>query len=69
MMASLTKSCIKKKKRGTALIDGGTKTKRPTLGGMFDTLIKRCKLSDFTNSKLTFILKNMYLTQPFPVNF
>ena len=48
-MASLTKSCIKKKKRGTALIDGGTKTKRPTLGGMFDTLIKRCKLSDFTN--------------------
>ena len=48
-MASLTKSCIKKKKRGTALIDGGTKTKSPTLGGMFDTLIKRCKLSDFTD--------------------
>ena len=48
-MASLTKSCIKKKKRGTALIDGGTKTKSPTLGGMFDTSIKRCKLSDFTN--------------------
>ena len=48
-MASLTKSCIKKKKRGTALIDGGTKTKSPTLGRMFDTLIKRCKLSDFTD--------------------
>ena len=49
MMASLTKSFIEKKKRATALIDGGTKTKRPTLGGMFDTLNKRCKLSDFTN--------------------
>ena len=48
-MASLTKSCIEKKKRATALIDGGTKTKRPTLGRMFDTLNKRCKLSEFTN--------------------
>ena len=49
MIASLTKSCIEKKIRATALIDGGTKTKRPTLGGMFDILNKRCKLSDFTN--------------------
>ena len=48
-MASLTKSCIERKKRAKALIDGGTKTKRPTLGRMFDTLNKRCKLSDFTN--------------------
>ena len=48
-MASLTKSCIEKTKFATALIDGGTKTKRPTLGRMFDTLDKRCKLSDFTN--------------------
>ena len=48
-MASLTKSCIEKKKRATALIDAGTKTKRPTLGRIFDTLNKRCKLSDFTN--------------------
>ena len=49
VIASLTKSCIEKKIRATALIDGGTKTKRPTLGGMFDILNKRCKLSDFTN--------------------
>ena len=48
-MLSLTKSCIEKKKRATALIDDGTKTVRPTLGRMFDTLNKRCKLSDFTN--------------------
>ena len=48
-MASLTKSCIEKTKLATALIDGGTKTKTPTLGRMFDTLDKRCKLSDFTN--------------------
>ena len=48
-MASLTKSCTEKKKRATALINGGTKTKRPTLGRMFDILNKRCKLSDFTN--------------------
>ena len=48
-MTSLTKSCIERKKRAKALIDGGTKTKRPTLGRMFDTLNKRCKLSDFTN--------------------
>ena len=48
-MASLTKSCIEKTKLATALIDGGTKTKTLTLGRMFDTLDKRCKLSDFTN--------------------
>ena len=48
-MASLSKSCIEKKKRATALIDGGTKTKRPTLGRIFDTLNKRYKLTDFTN--------------------
>ena len=47
VMASLTKSCFEKKKRATALIDGGTKTK-PTLGRMFHTLNKRCKLSDLT---------------------
>ena len=39
-MASLTKSCIEKTKLATALIDGGTKTKTPTLGRMFDTLDK-----------------------------
>ena len=48
-MASLTKSCIEKKKRATALIDGGTKTKTPTLGRVCDKLDKRCKVSDFTN--------------------
>ena len=48
-MLSLTKSCIEKKKRSTALIEDGTKTKRPKLGRIFDTLNKRCKLSDFTN--------------------
>ena len=48
-MASLTKSCIEKTKLATALIDGGTKTRTPALGRMFDTLDKRCKLSDFTN--------------------
>ena len=48
-MASLTKSCIEKMKLATAQIDGGTKTKTPTLGRMFDKLDKRCKLSDFTN--------------------
>ena len=49
VMLSLTKSCIEKKKRSTALIEDGTKTKRPKLGRIFDTLNKRCKLSDFTN--------------------
>ena len=39
-MASLTKSFIEKTKLATALIDGGTKTKTPTLGRMFDTLDK-----------------------------
>ena len=48
-MLSLTKSCIEKKKRSTALIEDGTKTKRPKLGRIFDTLNKRCKLSDVTN--------------------
>ena len=48
-MLSLTKSWIEKKKRSTALIEDGTKTKRPKLGRIFDTLNKRCKLSDFTN--------------------
>ena len=48
-MVSLTKSCIEKTKLATGLIDDGTKTKTPTLGRMFDTLDKRCKLSDFTN--------------------
>lgn len=33
-----------------AMIHGGTKAnKRPTLDGMFDTLNKRCKLSDLVN--------------------
>ena len=34
----------------TAVIHGGTKTQKiPALDGMFDTLNKRCKLSDLTN--------------------
>ena len=33
-----------------ALIHGGTKTiKKPALDGIFDTLNKRCKLSDLAN--------------------
>ena len=45
-----SKSCIEKKNRATALLDGGTNTnKRPPLGRMFDALNKRCKLSDLTN--------------------
>ena len=38
-----------KEETAAALIDDGTKTKRPTLGRIIDTLNKRCKLSDFTN--------------------
>ena len=45
-----SKSCIEKKNRATALLDGGTNTnKRPPLGRMFDALNKRCKLGDLTN--------------------
>ena len=34
-----------------ALIHGGTKTnKKPALDGLFDTLNKRCKLSDLANN-------------------
>ena len=62
-MASLTKSCIEKTKLATALIDGGTKTKTPTLGRMFDTLDKRCKLSDFTNYTLILVIYRKGLCQ------
>ena len=43
------KICIEKKKRATALIYGGKANKRPAWCWMFDTLKKRCKLSDLTN--------------------